>query len=201
MVDSSLERKTCPTCGGSGVVVEAARTVFWVMQVQNVCSTCGGSGNQYYRDGKVVQGWLVTKNQSVSVKSPESVKSDVYIKYHGMWHESPDGWSGDLYVQIKVSMPTGMSRKDDDLYVKVDVDITDLVLGGEVTVDHPTGKVVCKIPKGTQITDMIRVANKGFGTSGIFGKRWNMILIPKVSLPKKLSKEQEKAWKAVKEAV
>ncbi len=199
-VDSSLERKTCSNCGWSWAVIETARTVFGVMQVQNICSTCQWSGNQYYKDGKLIQGWLVTTNQSLNVKVLESIKDGVFIKYHGMGHESPDGWAGDLYVKISITMPTGMSRKDDDLYVRADMSMFDLILGGEVTIAHPSGKLICKIPKWTQLTDMIKVWGKGFGTSGIFGKRGDLILIPKVSIPKKLSKSQEKLWKELKES-
>jgi len=47
----------------------------------------------------------------------------------------------------------------------------DLVLGGEVQVNHPEGKIKVKIPKGTQIGDMVKVSGKGFGQGGMFSKR------------------------------
>jgi DnaJ-class molecular chaperone len=55
-----------------------------------------------------------------------------------------------------------------------------------------------KIPKGTQIGDMIKVSGKGFWAWGMFSKKWDMYLITKVEIPKKLTKEQEKLWTELK---
>jgi hypothetical protein len=46
--------------------------------------------------------------------------------------------------------------------VKADVSLFDLVLGGEVEVPHPEGKIKVKIPKGTQVGQKVRVAGRGF---------------------------------------
>lgn len=62
-------------------------------------------------------------------------------------------------------------------------------------VSHPEGKVSVKIPKGTQIGQKVRVAGKGFGESGLFKSKGDMIVELQVHVPKKLSKEQEKLWK------
>jgi DnaJ-class molecular chaperone len=69
-----------------------------------------------------------------------------------------------------------------------------MVLGWEVQVPHPEWKMKVKIPKWTQIWDMIKVSWKGYWTWWIFGKKWDMYLIPHVVIPKKLSKEQERLW-------
>lgn len=47
----------------------------------------------------------------------------------------------------------------------------DLVLGTEVIVPHPDTKMTVKIPKGTQVTDIVKVSDKGFpklGKGGVF---------------------------------
>ncbi|HCB52178.1 TPA: hypothetical protein DEP21_06530 [Patescibacteria group bacterium] len=105
-----------------------------------------------------------------------------------------DGHDGDLYIKINITASSLYERKGDNLYIKVPVTIFDLVLGGEHEIPHPEGKFKVKIPKATQIGDMVKIANKGFGKSGIFGKKGDLYLIPKVDIPKKLSKEEEKLW-------
>ena len=49
-------------------------------------------------------------------------------------------------------------RQGDDIVVSADVSIVDLVLGTEVDVPHPDTKMSVKIPKGTQVTDIVKVA-------------------------------------------
>ena len=80
------------------------------------------------------------------------------------------------------------------MYVKVPVSLLNWGSGWEVTVTHPEWKLKVKMPKWTQIWDMIKVAGKWFGEWGIFGKKWDFFLIPKLEIPKKLSKEEEKLW-------
>ena len=75
----------------------------------------------------------------------------------------------------------------------------DLVLGGEVQISHPEGKLKIKIPKATQIGDMVKIAGKGFGKSGIFGKKGDLFVIPRVEIPKKLSKSEEKLWSELRD--
>lgn len=50
-------------------------------------------------------------------------------------------------MKILVQDSTKYARKTDDLYVKAEVSLFDLVLGGEVEVPHPEGKMTVKIPK------------------------------------------------------
>ena len=82
--------------------------------------------------------------------------------------------------------------------MQANVTLFDLVLGGECTVDHPEGKLKIKVPKGTQIGDMIKISGKGFGEGGVFSKKGDLYIITKVDIPKKLSKEQEKLWNELK---
>jgi len=89
-------------------------------------------------------------------------------------------------------------RKENDLYVHVEVSLFDLVLGGEVEIPHPEGKMMIKIPKGTQIGDKVRITGKGFGTKGLFQSKGDLYIETKVIIPKKLNKEEEKLWKELK---
>jgi DnaJ-class molecular chaperone len=73
-----------------------------------------------------------------------------------------------------------------------------MVLWWEISVDHPEGKLKIKVPKGTQVGDMIKISGKWFGSSGIFSKRGDLYIIPQIDIPKKLSKEQEKLWNELK---
>lgn len=193
------QEKTCSTCGGHGVVTQQAHTPFGVMQTQGACPACGWVGKTFTKDGKDLKnGGLEKEREIIEVKIPAAIKDGSYIKFTGKGHEGISGQSWDLYVRIDIATSKAYERKADNLYVKVNISIFDLILGWEVQVSHPEGKIKVKIPKGTQIGDMVKVNGKGFGAGWLFSKRWDMYLVPKVEIPKKLSKEQEKLWNELK---
>ena len=90
-------------------------------------------------------------------------------------------------------------RTLDDIYVNLDVSIFDLILWWEYEINHPTGKISVKIPKWTQMDEKIKISGKGFGSGWLFSKRWDLYVVPKVKIPKKLSKDQEKLWQELKQ--
>jgi molecular chaperone DnaJ len=85
------------------------------------------------------------------------------------------------------------------LYVQAEVSLFDVILGGEIEVPHPEGKMKVKIPKGTQIGDKIKVGGKGVGTKGLFASKGDLLVETQINIPKKLSKEEEKLRKELKE--
>lgn len=193
------ESKTCHTCKGNGRVVQQVSTPFGVMQSQGVCPTCGGSGKIYTKDGKeLTNGGLEKVKDTLEVKIPAGIKPGAYIKFAGNGNESSAHHVGDLYIQINIVWSKLYERKGEHLYVKAPISIYDMVLGGEVTVDHPEGKLKIKVPKWTQVGDMIKISGKWFGSGGFLSKRGDLFVIPQIEIPKKLSKEQEKLWSELK---
>jgi DnaJ-class molecular chaperone len=132
---------------------------------------------------------------------PAGIKNWSFLKY--AWRGNEWVWNipaWDLYVKINVEESNKYSRRQDDLYTNADVSLFDVVLGWEVEVQHPEGKIKVKIPKGTQIGQKIRVWWKWFWEKGLFSKRWDMIIELNINIPKRLTKEQEKLWKELQKA-
>ena len=76
----------------------------------------------------------------LDLEIPAGIKSGSFLKYAGRGDDGAgDVPSGDLYVKILVQDSAKYARKTDDLF--------DLVLGGEVEVPHPEGKMTVRIPK------------------------------------------------------
>ncbi len=193
------QEKTCDVCKGHGSVVQQIQTPFGVMQSQAACRNCGGSGKLYTKDGKLLSnGGLEKVKEIVEMKIPAGINPGAYMKFAGKGDESSAHHVGDLYIQINVVRSKLYERKDDNLYVKTNVSLFDMVLWGEIMVDHPEGKLKIKIPKGTQIWDMVKISNKWFGAGGFLSKKGDLFVIPQVDIPKKLSKEQEKLWNELK---
>jgi len=191
------EQKTCDTCGGSWRVVKQVQSPFGVMQTQSSCPICGWSGKTYFKDGKKLWDWWLEEiKETLEIKVPAGINTDVYLKYSGKgdeWANWTPAW--DLYIQIHVSADKNYVRKWDDIYVNQEVSIYDLVLWWEYEIKHPTGKIKIKIPKWTQVDDKIKVGWKWFGTWGLLSRKWDLFVIPDLKIPRRLTKEQEKLWK------
>ena len=198
---TGAQTNTCETCKGHGKVTQQVSTPFGVMQSQWACPTCGGSGKIYTKDGKVLtNGGLEKIKETLEIKIPAAIKPGAYIKFADKGDESSEHHIGDLYIQINVVNSRLYERKADNLYVKANVSIYDMVLWWEITIDHPEGKLKIKVPKGTQVGDMIKISGKGFGSGGFLSKRGDLYVVPQVDIPKKLSKEQEKLRSELKKA-
>lgn len=186
------KEEECPTCKGRGRVTQQSQTIFWVMQTQNICPTCQWSGKLFIKDGKKIPGWLEITKEELTINIPAGIKDWVYIRHTGKWDAGIGGWQvWDLYVQIRVKTSNIYTRKWDDIEMKVELSIFDLVLWAEITISHPTGNKKIKIPKGTQISDKVKISTLGFASKWIFNKHGDLYVIPKLHIPKKLSKQEE----------
>lgn len=198
---AGVESKTCPTCNGRGVVLQQTRTPLGMMQTQSACPTCHGTGVEYFKDGKKLEGaGMEKKQQTVNVTIPAWIKSWSKIRYPGMGNDGAfGGESGDLYVKVVIKQSDIRRRDDDNLLVDAEISIFEAVLGGELTVQHPDGPLTVKIPKGLQVGEYIRVSNKGFGEKKLLSSKGDLIVMPKIKIPKRLSKEEEKLRKELGE--
>lgn len=186
------KEEECPTCKWRGRVTQQSQTIFWVMQTQNICPTCQWSGKLFIKDGKKIPGWLEVTKEELTVNIPAGIKDGVYIRHTGKGDAGIGWWQvWDLYVQIKVKPSSIYTRKWDDIEMKVEVNIFDLVLGSEITISHPTWNKKIKIPKGTQVSDKVKISALGFANKWIFNKHGDLYIIPKLHIPKKLSKQEE----------
>lgn len=195
-----VEHKQCDVCKGKGKTVKQMRTPFGVMQTQSVCDRCGWTGKIYTKNWKELDnGWLERVRETLDIKIPAWIKDGAYIKFTGKGNAGiGDVPNGDIYIQIHIVPNKIYERRWDNLYSKIEVTLFDMVLGWEVQVPHPEWKMKVKIPKWTQIWDMIKVSAKGFWAWWIFSKKWDMYLIPHIAIPKKLSREQEKLWEELR---
>jgi molecular chaperone DnaJ len=189
--------KSCEDCGGRGVVAQQARTPFGVMQTQATCPSCAWAWAQYYKDDvKVSNGGLEQVSEKLEINIPAWIKAGSKIRYAGRWNTWVLGWeTGDLYVKILIKWSNVWKRDDQHLLVDIDVTIFQAVLWWEIQVPHPEWEMKVKIPKWLQVGEYIRVSGKWFGEKWLLKSRGDMIVIPTISIPKKLSKQEDKLWK------
>ena len=193
--------EVCSNCSWKWKVRQQVQTAFWTMQTSTACNICKWIGKIYKKNWKILENWwLENVDETIDIKIPAWIKEDAYIKYSWKWDawiwDAPDG---DLYLKIRITANKKYRREGDDLYVKASVSIFDLVLWWEVEVPHPEWKLLVKIPKWTQVWDKIKISWRWFWDKWLFKNKWDMVVETEVSIPKKLSKEEESLRKKLRD--
>lgn len=151
--------KTCSTCGGSGQV----RMQQGFFSIQQTCPTCRGTGSVIEEACSHCRGrGRIQEEKTLSVRVPAGVDTGDRIRLAGEGERGEYGGPpGDLYVQIQVKAHPIFTREDSHLHCEVPIGFVTAALGGELEVPTLDGKVMLKIPAGTQTGKMFRVRGKG----------------------------------------
>jgi molecular chaperone DnaJ len=151
--------KTCPTCSGAGQV----RMQQGFFSIQQTCPQCHGTGSVVETPCPHCHGQgRLQEQKTLSVKVPAGVDTGDRIRLAGEGEHGEHGAPpGDLYVQINVQQHPIFTREDNHLFCEVPIGFVTAALGGEMQVPTLNGKVVLKIPAGTQTGKMFRMRGKG----------------------------------------
>ena len=169
------------------------------LQVDEPCASCGGTGRIQNVPCSACRGAGVVRNiKRIEVKIPAGVNNGSRVRIAGKGQPGYGGANGDLYLQISVKTHPLFERKSDDLYVDVTVPLTVAMLGGEVQVSTPKGKLSLKIPPETQNGRIFRLAGQGMPHLGS-SSRGSIFARVKVVLPTKLSEPEKELFKKLGE--
>jgi len=158
-------QQTCPDCAGRGSIIT------------EYCPVCNGKG--YVR---------AVRNIEVAIPPGVDNNSRLRIRNEG---ELGAAGAGDLYLYIRL-LPHAVFRKEGkDIYSQIDVSFVKAALGGEVLVPTLDGRVMMKIPPGTQSGKVFRLRAKGMPDlhGGINGDQYVKVM---VQVPRRLTSEQRK---------
>ncbi len=100
--------------------------------------------------------------QTLQVHIPAGIEDGMSVRLKGKGSAGLSGGApGDLFLKVHVMDKPGYERKGLDIYATVQIPFTTAVLGGEVEVMTLYGRIMCRIPAGTQSGSKIRLRNKG----------------------------------------
>jgi molecular chaperone DnaJ len=190
-VEPGHELKTCDTCGGSGQVVTATRTIFGNIQQATVCPTCHGSGKVPEKVCSVCHGkGTQAKKQTIDLKIPAGIDDGATIRLREHGEAVANGPKGDLYVNVRVKPHKKFTREGDLILSEEHVDMIAAALGTEIEVETVDGKVRMKVPAGTQSGSDFKLS--GHGVPHLrSGTRGAHIVTLVVDTPTKLTKQQK----------
>jgi molecular chaperone DnaJ len=157
---------TCEKCGGEGSVIETP------------CGTCRGSGREQ-------------ATRKIKIRIPAGAVHGLRLRVQGEGEAGlRGGQRGNLYVILKVKPHALFERDGDDILCKVPITFSQAVLGAEIDVPTLDGKVLMKIPPGTQSGRIFRLRTKGVPHLGDYG-RGDQLVTVFVEVPTTLTGEQK----------
>jgi molecular chaperone DnaJ len=162
----------CGTCGGSGEVRRAQRSLFGQFVSVSPCPACAGEGRVIVTPCTLCRGDGRTRvERTVNVDVPPGVSSNNYITLRGNGHAGPRGGpAGDLVVMLEVEEDERFERHGDDLIFDLPVSFAQAALGAELAVPTPYGEERASVPPGTQPGTVLRLRGRGLPHLGQAGK-------------------------------
>lgn len=190
---------TCPDCHGTGQVTRTAQSFFGVVQQSVQCTNCQGAGKIPEHPCKECSG-EGAKRQKTELKLdiPAGIDDGQTLRVEGQGNAGKLGGSaGDLFVVVRVIPDKRFVREGTDIRSEVLVSIVDATLGTEVPVPTVHGNVTLKIPSGTQPGQVMRLKSKGVPqlNSSRLGDHYVTV---RVTVPKKLSRQEKKLYEELK---
>lgn len=191
---------TCPTCHGSGVVVQTQQTILGPMQSQATCPTCNGEGKTItercsYCNGEGVE----RREQVVSFNIPAGVSDGMTLTVKGKGNAARHGGvNGDLLVVIEEVKHPELIRDGNDIIYNLMLDIPTAALGGSVEVPTITGRARLKIAAGTQPGKVLRLRGKGLPSTEGYGTGDELINVM-VYVPETLNDKERSAIESIKD--
>ncbi len=188
--------KVCPECNGRGVISFGQGG----FAVNRPCPMCLGKG-QIPSERCVKCGGTgeVRTRKKVLITVPAGSDTGTRIRLKGQGGRgSAGGPPGDLDITLQVQADRFYKREGLDLIATVPINIAQATLGSKISVRTLEGKrVAIRIPAGTASGRRFRVRGQGIAKDD---KRGDLIIEVQVTVPEKLSEEQERMMREFAEA-
>jgi molecular chaperone DnaJ len=188
---------TCSECGGRGTISFGQGG----FAVQRPCPVCLGRGQVPTERCPTCNGTgEVRTRRKVVITVPPGVDEGTRIRLKGQGAKGPKGGPpGDLLITFHVKPDRFYRREGLDVIAPVKINIAQATLGTKVSVKTLDGKkVTVKIPPGTTSGKRFRVPGQGIERDG---RKGDLIVEVQVTVPEKLTAEQEEAMRKFAETM
>jgi curved DNA-binding protein len=132
---------------------------------------------------------LQLDGKRLEVKIPAGAQTGTKVRMAGA------GPNADIILVVEVTPDARFARKGDDLESEVKTDLYTAAAGGEVEVATMDGKVMLKIPAGTQPGQSFRLKGKGMPKLKAKSERGDLFAKINVRIPTDLSDEEKETLK------
>ena len=126
--------------------------------------------------------------ESLDIRIPAGVRNGVVIRLAGKGSPGLGGPPGDLLARVRVRKHRLFRRVGRDIHLEADVSIAEAVLGADFDVPTLDGKVVLRVPPGTDSGSKLRLRGKGIPASD--GRPpGDLYVVVRIRVPKDLDDE------------
>ncbi|MBS1743653.1 MAG: J domain-containing protein [Bacteroidetes bacterium] len=133
--------------------------------------------------------------KNIRITIPAGIENGQVIKLKGHGNPGQNGGpNGDLYLTFQLINNTPFKRMNNDLYLSQEIDLYTAVLGGDLTIDTPHGKIKLKVKPETQNNTRIRVKGKGFPVYKSEGNFGDLYVTYTVKIPQNLTEKQRQLF-------
>jgi len=188
--------KVCPECNGRGVISFGQGG----FAVNRPCPMCLGRGQiPSERCPKCSGAGEVRNRKKVMISVPPGSDTGTKIRLKGQGGRGSAGAPpGDLVITLQVQPDRFYKRDGLDLIATVPINIAQATLGSKISVTTLDKKrVAIKIPAGTASGRRFRVRGHGIAKEN---QRGDLIIEVQISVPEKLSEDQERMMREFAEA-
>jgi len=143
---------------------------------------------------------IAVNGKKLRIKTKPGTRDKQKIKLAGKGSPGVGGGpAGDLIIIINIQPNSNFKRKGNNLYINLSIDLFTAVLGGKVEIPTLVGSVQMTIPKGTQGGKTLRLKEKGMPIYGSTTQFGDLYVKTNITIPVKLSPEEEKLFTKLKE--
>jgi molecular chaperone DnaJ len=188
--------KVCPECNGRGVISFGQGG----FAVNRPCPMCLGRGQiPSERCPKCNGAGEVRTRKKVAISVPPGSDTGTKIRLKGQGGRGSAGApAGDLIITLQVQPDRFYKREGLDLIASIPINIAQATLGSKISVTTLDKKrVAIKIPPGTASGRRFRVRGHGIAKEN---QRGDLIIEVQISVPEKLSEDQERMMREFAEA-
>ncbi len=139
-----------------------------------------------------------TNMERMEIKFKPGIADGQVQKIPGKGYPSNNGGkNGDMLITIKIEKNNLYERLNDDLYLKVDIDLFTAILGDKITVKTFYGMFNINVPPGTQNNKTLKLTGQGMPKYNS-KERGNLYIILNILIPKNLTPKEIDLYKQLK---
>lgn len=194
--------KTCSTCGGRGEVRQVRNTILGSMVQVTTCPNCSGTGKVIEKACHECHGsGYETRSVQKTIPIPAGVDDGTQMRLTGEGQPGSNGGPrGNLYIKISVLPHKFFRRKEYDILLDLNINVSQAALGADIVIPTMEGQTTLSIPSGTQSGKVFRLRGKGFPHVHSNSKGDQLVIVA-VEIPKRLSKEQRELFEQLAETL
>ncbi|WP_448533920.1 molecular chaperone DnaJ [Parathermosynechococcus lividus] len=183
---------TCSTCNGVGQVRRSTRTPFGSFTQLSTCPTCGGSGSMVEDRCEACGGQgHIQVSKKLKITIPAGVDTGTRLRVSGEGDAGQRGGpAGDLYVYLFVEPDPEFQRDGNNILSQLKISYLQAILGCRVMVSTVDGEAELTIPAGTQPGTVLTLEGHGVPRVGNPVARGDHLITIEVEIPTRISHEE-----------